>query len=235
MALQQSQLSARDSELLERSVEESLAVDMLHDRHATTSTIPRIEGIIASTCLPSLPSLRHSGLMGEVLIVTAPPGAGKSTVAEIVADAIRPSALVRGDDFFAFLRRGFVAPWLPAAHAQNTAVTAAAAAATGRLAGHCDVVYDGVVGPWFLPSFRAALGMDRLHDAVLLLPLELCLERVRTRNAHGFRDPDAADHMWHAFDEADLDARHLVAAVEPPAALADRLLRLWRADALLLG
>lgn len=81
-----------------------------------------------------------------MIVVTGPPGAGKSAVAEQLADLLDPSALVAGDDFFGFIRNGAVRPWLEEAHAQNAAVVEAAAAAAGRLAGHCDVVYDGVQG-----------------------------------------------------------------------------------------
>ncbi len=94
--------------------------------------------------------------MGDVIVVTGPPGAGKSTVAAGLADLLDLSAVVTGDDFFGFLRNGAVRPWLESAHEQNIAVIEAAAAASGRLAGHCDVVYDGVVGPWFLNNFLEA-------------------------------------------------------------------------------
>lgn len=83
--------------------------------------------------------------MGEVIVVSGPPGAGKSTVARALADLYDPSALVAGDDFFAFLQRGRIDPWLPEADAQNRAVLAAAAAACGRLAERFTVVYDGVL------------------------------------------------------------------------------------------
>lgn len=106
--------------------------------------------------------------VGDVIVLSGPPGAGKSTVAEQLADLLDPSALVRGDDFFAFLKTGAIRPWLPHAHIQNTAVVEAAAAATGRLAGYCNVVYDGVVGPWFLDTFQSAAQLKHLNYVVLL-------------------------------------------------------------------
>lgn len=162
--------------------------------------------------------------MGEVIVVTGPPGAGKSTVAEIVVGRQTPSALVAGDDFFAFLRNGAIQPWLDAAHAQNTAVIQAAAAATGQLAGCCDVVYDGVVGPWILDDFLDLLAVESIHYAVLLPSLSTCLDRVRTRQGHGFTDQGAAEHMWRQFADATLDHRHVVSDDgSSPQALAERI------------
>ncbi len=159
--------------------------------------------------------------MGTVVVVAGPPGAGKSAVADRLVDLLEPSALVAGDDFFGFLRNGAIAPWLEEAHDQNTAVTEAAAAATGRLAMHCDVVYDGVVGPWFLESFRRAARLTHLHYAVLLPPLETCLERVETRVGHGFTDLGAAEHMWWEMHRAEVAARHVISGLdESPAEVA---------------
>ncbi len=124
-------------------------------------------------------------------MVSGPPGAGKSTVARLLADGFPRSALVRGDDFFAFVAAGWVEPWLPEAHEQNTVVIEAAAAAAGRLAaGGYQVVYDGVLGPWLLPAFATATGLDHVSYLVLLPPEEECLARVAGRTGHGFTDPD---------------------------------------------
>jgi cytidylate kinase len=90
-------------------------------------------------------------IVGELIVVTGSPGAGKPAVAGLLADRFDRSALVPGDDFFGFLRNGAIAPWLRRSREQNTAVVEAAAAASGRLARHCEVIYDGITGPWFLP------------------------------------------------------------------------------------
>ncbi len=70
--------------------------------------------------------------MSELIVVTGPPGAGKSTLAAQLVTRFEPSALVAGDEFFAFVRGGYVEPWKPEAHGQNDVVIAAAAVATGR-------------------------------------------------------------------------------------------------------
>jgi cytidylate kinase len=165
--------------------------------------------------------------MGVVVVVTGPPGAGKTATAGKLADLLDPSALVPGDTFFAFLRNGAVAPWLPAAEAQNTAVIEAAAAAVGRLAQDRDVVYDGVVGPWFLDTFLRAAAVTDLHYVMLLPPLEVCLDRVRARRDHAFTDRGVAEDLWWQMHRASLAPRHVLAEPrKPPGEIADGIAQL---------
>ena len=160
--------------------------------------------------------------MGELVVVTGPPGAGKSVVSEELAKRARPSALVAGDAFFGMIKRGYVLPWLPQADRQNTVIIEAAAAAAGRLCGLYSVVYDGVLGPWFLPTFVRATGLANLHYVVLLPPLEVCLERVSSRVGHGFTDLSATRDLYQQFADARVDRRHMITeAASDPTRLAE--------------
>jgi hypothetical protein len=151
--------------------------------------------------------IRTSGL----LIVTGPPGAGKTTVAGRVADRFEPSVLVRGDAFFGFLERGARVPWMPGSDQQNEIVTRAAASAAGHfVGGGYWTVYDGVVGPWFLEAFLSETGLDQLGYTILLPSVERCLERVSTRQDHGFTDADATRQMHRQFANASIGRGHLL-------------------------
>jgi cytidylate kinase len=149
----------------------------------------------------------------SLIAVAGPPGAGKSSVAASLARMLDPSVLVTGDQFFAFLGRGLVPPWLPGSEEQNTAVTRAAAAAAGVFAdAGYETVFDGVLGPWFLPRFAQATGLASFDYVVLLPPEATCVERVATRSDHDFTDEDGTRHMHRQFVTAavELDPRHLI-------------------------
>lgn len=93
---------------------------------------------------------------GRILILTGPPGAGKTSVARRLAQgANRATVHLHTDDFYTAIRSGFVIPWLPESNDQNRTVSTAIAAAVGAYAsGGYDVIVDGIVGPWFLDIYR---------------------------------------------------------------------------------
>lgn len=163
--------------------------------------------------------------MGSLLIVTGPPGAGKSTVARLVADSTSRSVLVAGDAFFGFLAGGAIDPWLPESHQQNTVVTRAAGKATGEfVAGGFAVVYDGVVGPWVIDTFTEMAGLTEVDYAVLLPTVEVCQQRVAARRGHGFTDLTAMASLHRQFVEADLDRRHVISDCgQAPAEIAESI------------
>ncbi len=157
-------------------------------------------------------------------------------MAHIVTRMFEPSAMVPGDDFFRFIDQGHIAPWRPEAQQQNETVVKGAAASAGGLAarGHT-VVYDGIVAPSFLESFRQVAARASLHYVVLLPPEQQCQERVRSRGRHGFTDLHAARRMYREFADADIDPRHLVTSTGTPTDIGSAILGAVRAGSLLCG
>lgn len=151
-----------------------------------------------------------------VIIVTGPPGVGKSTVSAALADTFDRSALVSGDQFFSTLRSGFVEPWLPQSHQQNVDVmditldTAAAYAERGWT-----TVLDGIVGPWFLDVVRHRLRPLQVHYAVLMASLDTCRSRFVDRDGG---TGETATKMHHEFTSSGVEARHIVEAAAGPEA-----------------
>jgi chloramphenicol 3-O-phosphotransferase len=102
--------------------------------------------------------------VGGVLILTGPPGAGKTTVARLLAEAAkRPAVHLHTDDFFSAIRQGFIAPWLEESSRQNLTVSRAIAACAAAFSvGGFEVIVDGIVGPWFLDVYREQARQDRI-------------------------------------------------------------------------
>jgi len=122
-----------------------------------------------------------------MLIVTGPPGAGKTTVSSLLAARFERSVVLRGDDFFHFIHRGYVAPWQPDSQHQNEVVIdATAAAAAQYCAGGYVVVVDAIVGPWFLDRWCAQVPEAVAVHYVILQPNK----EVAARRASGRRGRD---------------------------------------------
>ncbi len=105
---------------------------------------------------------------------------------------------------------------LPEAKEQNRVVICASGAAAGQYArGGYETVFDGVLGPWWLPTFFEATELDDLHYAILLPSAERCALNVAARQGHD-NEEAATRYMHDEFNRAlsDFDTRHVLP--EPP-------------------
>lgn len=141
-------------------------------------------------------------MAGHVLIVSGPPGSGKTTLAAALAARRSPSVHLESDLLYRAIRNGYADPWLRVAHEQNQVVVRAGARAAATFAGGgYFTVVDGVALPWALAVYREeafAAGVD-VRPVVLPPPLEECLRRAAARAAGGgFALEPEAIRVMHA-------------------------------------
>jgi adenylate kinase family enzyme len=173
---------------------------------------------------------------GEIVIVTGPPGSGKSTVCAELVVSFERGVHLESDSFFTWIRSGFIRPHLPESHAQNTAVIDIVAdAAAGYAEAGYVVLWDGIVGPWFLGSVSDRLlerGV-RVRYLVVRSARDVALDRVRERD--GTIETSGAATMWDQFADLGALEHHVVDSDGPVADVVARCRAALEGDALVLS
>jgi chloramphenicol 3-O-phosphotransferase len=147
---------------------------------------------------------------GEILILTGPPGSGKTTTAEALAlSPGSPKVHLHSDDFWHFIKNGVIPPHLPEAHEQNAVVVGVLAkTATGYADGGYFVILDGIIGPWFLEPFKAIA--VPLHYVVLRPPLDVAIQRCRERGGDTLTDPEPITSLYRQLSSLGQLERHVL-------------------------
>ena len=174
--------------------------------------------------------------MSNLLVVTGPPGAGKSTVAALVAERASAACSSRATPSSASSRvvRSTRGCGSRTRRTRSSPVRPARRPARFALGGF-DTVYDGVVGPWFLPAFAAA---DRSRAS----STTWCCSRRRDVPApgrHAARHTGSATSRRRARCTPSSPRRRSIRDTCPrrppptPAAVADAVVARWRAGIVL--
>ena len=123
-------------------------------------------------------------------MLTGAPGNGKTTVARLLATRRERAVHLESDFFFRTITSGYIEPWKPESHEQNTAVMRIVAdAAAGYARAGYFTVLDGIISPrWFFQPLRQSLSAAGfgVADAILRPPLAVAVERAQGRELSRF-------------------------------------------------
>lgn len=145
---------------------------------------------------------------GRIVVITGTPGTGKTTTASILA---RESSLIKSvhmhtDDFYHYLSKGAIPPYLPESQEQNLIVIEAFLEAAKRyVRGGYDVIVDGIIGPWFLdPWVKTVQDNYEIHYIILRAGKEETIKRaIRREKLDRETNMELVEIMWEQFHDLD--------------------------------
>ena len=141
---------------------------------------------------------------GRILVITGAPGTGKTTTASMLAaeSDLEKSVHLHTDDFYHYLKKGFIPPHLPESDGQNLVVIEAILEAAKRFVrGGYDVIVDGIIGPWFLDPWLTLVKEGyEIHYVILRASKEVTLKRaIQRQKLDEKTNTEIVEIMWKQF------------------------------------
>ena len=151
----------------------------------------------------------------RIVIISGPCGTGKSSVAGMLAEnsVYERAVHVHTDDFYGYIRKGYIGPWLAESKDQNTVVAETIAVCAASFAeGGYEVFIDGVIGPWYLePWIKVAHTGINVYYILLRPDLQTTLLRgVNRKGPYDLVDPVVIEKMWKEFADTGLYESHVI-------------------------
>jgi len=143
----------------------------------------------------------------RIVLISGCPGSGKTTVSRILAEnSIYEKAVhIEVDDFWQYIRKGYINPWENDSGDQNEAVVQAVAASAKIYAkSGYETFIAGTIGPWFLKPWLKIVRKDVDVRYVVLRPdEETTVLRAAERRQREFfpLNTDIVKDLWHSFTD----------------------------------
>lgn len=152
---------------------------------------------------------------GRIVVITGSPGTGKTTISAVVAkeSSMEKSVHMHTDDFYHYLSKGAIPPYLPESDKQNLIVIEAFLEAAKRyVRGGYDVIVDGIIGPWFLKPWLDIIQEGyEVHYIVLRANKEETMRRAIERSKLDREtNVELVETMWEQFHNLGLYEKNVV-------------------------